>query len=352
MSRKQFGGKFTSDWEKVYQKSPNWKDGRFENLSGIRPGGNWRRMPEIICKQLRGHAEGKPAKPLPIRPLDKETFGKSGDEVRFVWYGHSVLLLRIGGKTILVDPMFGNDTAPIAPTKNRRFSENALALIDDLPPIDFILLTHDHYDHLDYSSFKKLRDQSRVGAFHVALGNKRHLMSWGIDANLIREFDWWDSAEVDGIRFMFTPTQHFSGRGINSITKSLWGGWAIRSSSHNVWVSGDSGYGTHFKDVGSRLGPFDLAFMECGQYSVDWPEVHMFPEESVQAAVDAGAAVVVPIHWAAFNLSYDHAWYEPAKKFAEACERIGLPYALPHLGEVVELGDAMPSSAWWEEFRG
>ena len=349
MSRKQFGGKFTSEWERVYEQSPNWKDGRFVNLTGITAGGNWRRMPEIICKQIRGHSESSPKKPLPILPLDRETFLHGDGGIRFVWYGHSVVLLRINGKTVLVDPMFGNDTAPIAPTKNRRFSTDALALIDALPPIDFVLLTHDHYDHLDYSSFKKLK--GRVGAFHVALGNKRHLLAWGIEDDRIREFDWWQSLETDGLRFTFTPTQHFSGRGINSIAKSLWGGWAIRSDSHNIWFSGDSGYIPHFVEIGSRLGPFDLAFMECGQYCVDWPEVHMFPEQSVQAAVDAGASRVVPVHWGAFNLSYEHAWYEPGMKFAEACDRVGLPYGLPRLGEVVEFGDSMPRSAWWDAFR-
>jgi L-ascorbate metabolism protein UlaG (beta-lactamase superfamily) len=217
-----------------------------------------------------------------------------------------------------------------------------------LPEIDLMLLTHDHYDHLDYPSIQKLA--SKTKQYFVGLGVKRHLVHWGIPGELITEFDWWDHQAYGGVEIHYTPTRHFSGRGLSDRLKSLWGGWVFKMPSENIWFSGDGGYGQHFKGVGKRLGPFDFAFMECGQYNEDWRPVHLFPDECVQAALDGRAAKAMPVHWAGFPLSYQHTWYEPSAEFKKAAERSGLAYTLPTLGRIFTVED-VATEAWWEAYR-
>jgi L-ascorbate metabolism protein UlaG (beta-lactamase superfamily) len=243
--------------------------------------------------------------------------------------------------------MLGPNTTPIAPMATKRFSENTLNLIDDFPEIDIVLLTHDHYDHLDLASIEKLRHKTTH--FYVALGVKRHLVRWGIPSNRITEFDWWQSKVIDDIQITFTPTRHFSGRGISDRSKTLWGGWAFKSSNENIWFSGDGGYGNHFKTIGEKLGPFDLAFMECGQYNVDWKLIHLFPEEAVQAAIDANATKIIPVHWAGFALSYQHTWKEPADDFIKYAKSKKRTYMLPKIGELFETSSDL-KEFWWQQF--
>ena len=180
--------------------------------------------------------------------------------MKFIWYGHSVVLLRVANKTILIDPMFGTNAVPISPFPIKRFSDNTLDFIKTFPQIDLVLLTHDHYDHLDLESIELFTP--KVKEYYVALGCSRHLEKWGITKGKIKEFDWWDRSNFEGIDITFTPTRHFSGRGLTDRAKCLWGGWVLQTAQENIYFSGDSGYGTHFKEVGARLGPFDFAFME------------------------------------------------------------------------------------------
>jgi len=347
MSTKQFGGKISKHWKEKYETSSNWRDGSFKNLVDTQTAINWRQLPGIIRKQIKGHKEGEPSKPISIKTFDDTSFLAASNEPKCIWYGHSVLLMRINQVNILIDPMFGSDASPIAPTKTRRFSENTLSIIDALPEIDIMLITHDHYDHLDLDSMLKLK--SKIKKTFVALGVKRHLMQWGYDANHIEEFDWWDSINIHDLDITFTPTRHFSGRGISSIGKCLWGGWAIKSKQHNIWFSGDGGYAEHFKEIGKRLGPFDIGFIECGQYCVDWPQIHMFPEECIQAASDADVKVAMPVHWGGFKLSYQHAWYEPVEHFIQHAQKNNLPFFVPSIGEVFTIGSS--TNYWWEEYK-
>ncbi|GIV32642.1 MAG: membrane protein [Chitinophagales bacterium] len=347
MNSKQFGGKITAQWKKEYQNSPNWEGGSFKNLMPTQTAVNWRKLPGILCKQIKGHREGYPKADLPLAPLNKEQFLHLASSAMFAWYGHSVLLMRLNNKTILIDPMFGEDASPIAPKKTMRFSRNTLKLIDDLPEIDLMLITHDHYDHLDYDSISRLKPKVK-NAF-VAMGVKRHLANWGYDKKIIHEFDWWDSETFEDIHITFTPTRHFSGRSITSLAKCLWGGWALKTSTENIWFSGDGGYAVHFKEIGKRLGPFDIGFMECGQYCVDWPQIHMFPNESVQAALDAKMKVAMPVHWAGFNLSYQHSWYEPAEAFVNHARHHSLSHLTPSLGELFQV--SATTGKWWQNYK-
>lgn len=310
-------------------------------------GGNLLDMPKMIYKQLTNRKGREPENPLPILPFDLEVFMQEDGVASFIWYGHAVILMRMAGLTILIDPMLGPNTTPIAPFATRRFSNGTLDLIDEFPEIDLLLMSHDHYDHLDMASIDKLKHKTRQ--FGVALGVKRHLVKWGVDADRIQEFDWWDGQSFGDLEISFTPSKHFSGRGLSDRFKSLWGGWVFKTRQTSLWFSGDGGYGSHFKEVGNRLGPFDYAFVECGQYNDDWPDVHLFPDQAVQAALDVGAIRAMPYHWAGFALSYQHTWWEPAQDFVKSAVEKGLNYSLPKLGELVRIGeDVERKELWWE----
>lgn len=344
---KQFGGKVTPDLIQQYEQSANWQDGQFQNLERTDMNMSLSKVPNMLYKQFSNSKARTPKKPLPIVPFDKVAFEAESEKAKLIWYGHSVVLMRMNGKTILIDPMLGDNTTPIAPVANRRFSKNTLSLIDDFPMIDLIILTHDHYDHLDFDSIQKLK--SKTKQFFVALGVKRHLVSWGVAAEIITEFDWWDNQVFNDISITFTPTRHFSGRGLSDRFKGLWGGWAFKTATENIWFSGDGGYGKHFKEIGKRLGAFDFAFMECGQYNVDWYEIHLFPKESVQAAIEAKVQKVMPVHWAGFSLSYQHTWTEPAEEFLAACLNEKLPFGTPKIGQLFTI-DSVTTEKWWLDF--
>ena len=348
MRSKQFGGKIANHWKATYQLSPNWKNGSFKNLIETQTGIDWKKIPGMLCKQIRGNKEGYPKMPLAVEPFDKTDFLKPSEKAKIIWYGHSVILMRLNNQTILIDPMLGDNASPIAPTKTKRFSEGTLNIIDELPEIDLIVLTHDHYDHLDLASIQKLK--AKTNQYFTSLGVKRHLVSWGIDEKNIEEFDWWDSKTFNDIKITFTPTRHFSGRGITSLAKCLWGGWVFKTESENIWFSGDGGYGDHFKEIGERLGPFDFAMMECGQYCDDWPQIHLFPNESVQAALEAKVKIAMPIHWAGFSLSYQHSWYEPVEDFIKHASEEGLQYITPSIGESFTSTSSTKEN-WWTKYK-
>jgi len=346
MNSKQYGAKPTAEHIRRYEASPNWTDGKFHNLEETLMSLSPLKIPEVIYKQIKARTKSTPDRPIDIVSLDLESFTKPSDLVKFVWYGHSALLMRLDNKTIFLDPMMGPDASPIGPIRTKRFSNNTLDILDDLPDIDLVLLTHDHYDHLDLASIDKLK--KKTNQYFVALGVKRHLVKWGVDPGLIIEFDWWDQRVYEHTSITFTPTRHFSGRGLKDRAKSLWGGWAFRTQTENIWFSGDSGYGTHFQEIGTRLGPFDIAFMECGQYNENWAQIHMFPEEGVKAALEAGVAMAVPVHWGGFTLAPHH-WTDPATRFRQAAVERDLPLGLPRIGEVFSRSE-VSTAPWWENF--
>jgi L-ascorbate metabolism protein UlaG (beta-lactamase superfamily) len=342
--RKQFGATPKKTDVQKYEKSPNWDGSKFVNLVNTSMSITLRTLPKLLYKQFCDKKDREPTKPLNIIPFDQEKWNGAGSGTKYIWYGHSVILLKVTNFTIAIDPMFGSDAAPIAPFAVKRFSENTLEILDTLPELDLVLLSHDHYDHLDLDSIIKL--QNKVKAFYVALGVKRHLVAWGIDADKITEFDWWEMKTFKTIDVTFTPSRHFSGRGISDRAKSLWGGWVLKTEKENIWFSGDSGYGTHFTEIGKRLGPFDFGFMECGQYNDNWSQIHMSPEESVQAANDAGVANKIPVHWSGFALA-QHTWTEPAERFVAESEKEKGNYHLPRIGEIYGLKD-VDTKKWWK----
>lgn len=345
--RKQFGGEPSEEDLKRYAQSPNWKDGKFQNANPDASEGDMSKLPQMLYKTFtKNRGIREPKAPLPVLPFHKNEFLAESAETKMIWYGHSAMLLRMSRKNILIDPMLGPNCSPIAPFATKRFSENTLDFIDQFPDIDLVLFTHDHYDHIDLASVEKLMPKTK--RFFTSLGVKRHLTAWGVPKENVIEFDWWDEQQVDDIKITLTPTQHFSGRGLSDRGKSFWGGWALNNGKENIWFSGDGGYGTHFKEIGQRLGPFDFAMMECGQYSEDWHDIHLLADESAVAAIDAGVKHAMPVHWAGFNLSYDHAWSQPPEDFLAKANELGLPVSFPKIGELFTKS-TVTNEQWWKE---
>lgn len=342
-----FGGAFSEDLKQKFSRSKQWNGKVFENLVSVSMV-NLRNAPGLLKERFSNKNIKEPEKPLPIKKLDRKKWEAMSEKPKFVWYGHATLMLQINGKNLLIDPMFGPSPSPFSFMGIKRFSKNTLDLIDDLPPIDAVLISHDHYDHLDLKSIQKLK--GKIDNWFVALGVGRHLEKWGVNSHNIQEMDWWQEIHFEGINITFTPSQHFSGRGLSDRFKSFWGGFVLQSHDNRIYWSGDGGYGTHFKEVGEKLGPFDWAFMECGQYYDLWHQLHLFPEESVQAAIDAGAKKAIPVHWGAFALAM-HSWKDPIERFVTEAQEQSFPICTPDLGDVVVLGQEPEKNEWWEELK-
>lgn len=268
---------------------------------------NW----EAIKEWFAGEKNRVPTKKIPeIRP-DIRKFLKSSDVLKMIWLGHSSFMINMEGKIILIDPVFSNSASPI-PFLVKRFQKPVLEL-DELPEIDFILISHDHYDHLDMRTTKFFLGKKTK--FISPLGVGSHLRGWGIDQDRIVEKDWWESETFSDLEFICVPAQHFSGRVGMSSNDTLWASWIIKSKNHKIYYSGDSGYDIHFREIGEKYGPFEAALLDCGQYNERWREVHMFPEEAVTASQELKSKKMVSAHWGMFELAL-HSWVEPAEKLS------------------------------------
>lgn len=341
---RQFGGKLTEELARRYGASPHWNGKRFANP--VRTGVDLRLsdLPKMLYERFCTNTAREPKDLLTFPEPDLAAFERA-DGPQLIWFGHSAVLLRMAGRTVFIDPMMGADASPIAPFRTRRFTGSLLHILHRLIKVDLVLLSHDHYDHLDMESIDALLPKTE--RFITALGVGRHLAAWGCPAEKITELDWWDEVKVDGLRITFTQSRHASGRAVRDQSGTLWGGFVIDDGSTRIWFSGDGGYGTHFKEVGARLGPFDLGLMECGQYNELWSTIHMMPEESAQAAADAGVKRIIPVHWAGFALAM-HDWTEPVERTMAKAQELSIPVSTPGIGEVVPAtGEEIGGGAWW-----
>jgi L-ascorbate metabolism protein UlaG (beta-lactamase superfamily) len=339
----QFGGKHSKEDKLRYEATGHYENGRFVNLSPANVDYSLSNMRGMVADMIKGNPNRIPKEPL---PMEHRTAGElaSNSQTRLIWFGHSAFLLQMNGMNILLDPMLGIAPSPVALSGPKRFENGLPIAIDDLPEIDIIFISHDHYDHLDYGSIQQLKHRTRI--FFVPMGVGAHLRAWGIEDERIREMNWWEEAEHRGLQLAFAPMNHFSGRSIGDASCTMWGSWAIKGE-RNIFFSGDGGYGTHFKRIGERFGPFDMALMECGQYDKKWASVHLMPEESVQACIDVRAKWGMPIHWGAFPLAY-HDWNDPVKRFTQEAERLGLDYTIPIIGQDIDLeSPVMSTLSWW-----
>lgn len=259
--------------------------------------------------------------------------------------GHSTVLMKLHDAFWITDPMFSDRASPIKFAGPERFHSPPIS-IDELPPIKAVIISHDHYDHLDYDSIMKLAEKTEY--FLTPLGVGDILVDWGVPTAKVRQLDWWQGIDIDGIRFVATPAQHFSGRGLFDKNKTQWASWVILAPEQRLFFSGDSGYFDGFRQIGEKFGPFDLNLLETGAYNANWPNVHMHPEESIQAHLDLKGKRLLPIHNGTFDLSM-HSWREPFDRIAALGNAQGIPVITPLMGEPASMHDTTGGRRWWED---
>ncbi len=287
----------------------------------------------------------KPSKPVPTVKTDLKSLDINEDLI--VWMGHSSFYLQLGGKRILVDPIFSGHSSPFK-AMMKAFPGSDVYTADDMPAIDALLISHDHWDHLDYETVTALKD--KVGVVLTGLGSGEHFEYWGYDKSKIIEKDWDEAPlELGDLKITITPTRHFSGRFLKR-NPTLPVSFVFDSPRRKVFYSGDGAFGKHFKDIAQKYGPFDFAIMEDGQYNEQWHFVHMFPEEMLEASKILGARYVLPVHNSKFILA-EHRWDEPLAKASKEAPNYGIMLQTPKIGDKVDLADPKANERWWEELE-
>lgn len=342
-SFKAFGGSPTAATLERMKASPRFVADHFENLepSGVMQGSTR----DTLRTWLFGPEMRAPNCPLPLvtdAAARLATPPSSG--LRITWLGHSTTLIEIDGQTVLTDPMWSERASPSTWVGPRRFHPPPLPLAD-LPRVDAVVISHEHYDHLDMATVRALSE--RGIAFHVGLGLGAHLDAWGVPAAQIVEHDWWQGSKLPGgLEVVSTPARHFCGRGVPGRSGTLWTSWALVGPKHRVFFSGDTGLTEAFREIAAREGPFDVALLEIGQYHPSWGDIHLGPIGALDAAAMLGAKRLFPIHWATFQLGF-HAWSEPAETLTVEAAKRGVPLVTPRLGEPAEPTLDLPATPWW-----
>ncbi len=341
MQQKQFGKVPSGARLERIQKSPNYRDGAFQNQSHTPDLAEGITYWDILKSYMKKVEEKEPLDSLPSVRTDLKSI--QSEQPVVVWLGHSSYFIRLAGKTILVDPVLSGYASPVQFFGKNYPGSNVYA-VEDFPEIDLLLITHDHYDHLDYKTIEKLLP--KVKRVVTGLGVGAHLEHWGYPADKVTELDWYEPIRLDdSLHIRSAPARHFSGRKFKR-NQTLWSSFILEAPQHKIYVGGDSGYDKHFKEMGQKYGPFSLAILENGQYNAFWKYIHMMPEETVQAAQDLGAEVLLPVHWGKFTLAL-HPWTEPIERVTKRAREVGLPIATPQIGEPVVLGQTLPDKAWW-----
>lgn len=324
------------------RQSPNYQDGGFRNQLLTTMDMGPAKLYDTF-KRMSSTKGKSPDKPLSFLTPDYARLQQA--EQGLIWFGHSSYIMRFGGLTWLIDPVFSKRASPVK-TGPSAFKGTDFVTVDSLPSVDVLLLTHDHYDHLDFKTVSQLIP--RVKHIVCPLGVDAHLLSWGATTSQLTVLDWYQTTLIGQVRLTATPARHFSGR-LFKRNQSLWASYVLElpGTDRRVFVGGDSGFGPHFQEIGKRFGSFDLAIMECGQYDVNWSQIHAMPEDSAQGAALVGARVVQPVHWGKFALAI-HPWDEPVMRFLEAAKAHPYQVATPMLGQFYDwLGD-LPQDHWWE----
>jgi L-ascorbate metabolism protein UlaG (beta-lactamase superfamily) len=348
----RFGYLPSGDRLKRIEASPNYRDGMFQNLE-----------PAQVMTETEGESQStlriwydfllgdnsrlRPSETLPFVKTDLKTLDSEGNSL--VWMGHSSFYMVLDGWHILVDPVLSDYSSPV-PLKNfKAFPGSNIYSAEDMPDrIDLMIISHNHWDHLDYDTQMALK--SRVRHIVTPLGIGEDFEKWGFSPSIIHEGDWYDSISLDGLTVHVLTSRHFSGR-VGDANKTEWGGFAFITPRHRVYYSGDGGYGSHFRKIGEKFGGFDLAILEDGQYDRQWADIHMMPEEVAMAAQDVGAKAVLPVHNSKFILSR-HVWSDPLQRIYEASQ--GKPYRLltPKIGEIIHIDDQTETfSPWWKDVK-
>ncbi|HLX24396.1 MAG TPA: MBL fold metallo-hydrolase [Usitatibacter sp.] len=327
------------------QASPRWAEGGFRNLHpkipGLRdPNAAMPTIKEFLC----GGDRRIPTEPLPaVNPLESWR-RKPRSGLRATWLGHSTVLIEIDGVRVLTDPVWGARASPLSLAGPKRFQPVPVTL-REMPPVDVVIVSHDHYDHLDYPTIRALAKTDVP--FVTSLGVGAHLEGWGVPAERITELDWWESHELPkgGVRITAAPSQHFSGRGLKDRNSTLWSSFVVHSPKHSVFFSGDTGLTTEYQDIRARLGPFDLVMLEVGAFHPAWGDIHLGPDNALKAHAMLGGAFL-PVHWGTFSLS-THAWDQPAEVLFDKGPASGVQLVMPQLGEAVEPAHVDRVVPWW-----
>ena len=300
---------------------------------------------KVMRQYFKKHPGREPSKQIGPFAVDRKLFAeKATDSLRVTWLGHSSLLIETAGKRFLTDPVWYERVSPFKYLGPKRFFSNPLD-ITNLPAIDFVLLSHDHYDHLDKKSILQITGQNVPVITMLGVGKR--LTKWGAPQELVTELDWWEEKDLgEGFKITATPARHFSGRWLNDRFTTLWGAFAIKSPQHNIFFGADSGYYDGFKTIGEKLGPFDIAMLEIGAYNINWQSIHMGPENAIQATIDLGKPLLLPIHWGTFNLAM-HSWTEPVERLLKEAEKKGVSLIIPAPGETHVVTKAAYNSQWW-----
>ncbi len=342
--QKKFGKQPVGESLKRMQQSKNYRNGSFQNIHhtpDLTEGVSYYAvLKEFLFQRSK---RSKPASILPTAKTDLHNL--PNNENVLVWFGHSSYFMQVDGKKILVDPVFSGAASPVRFT-TKAFAGSNVYTTNDLPPINYLFISHDHWDHLDYETIKALKP--KISKVICGLGVGEHLKSWGYNADIIFEKDWDEHFSLDsGFEVSTVSARHFSGRSFRR-NKSLWLSYVLNTPSMKIFIGGDSGYDTHFCEAEKKYGPFDLAILECGQYDKSWRYIHMLPPEILQAAKDLQAKRLLPLHWGKFALA-NHDWDTPIKQLMAANEEAKIPLLTPMIGEAVHLNnEEQVFSKWWE----
>jgi len=338
-----FGGTPSKkDKEDYLKRSNNYKNGKFYNENKF----------QMIYNnaEKNKYVSNKSVTPEDEIPIVKPNLldNPPVDMLNITWFGHSSLLMQMHGMNIFIDPVFSNIISPVSFVGPSRFSELPMS-IEDLPKINILAISHDHYDHLDYKTIKEI--DSKVEKYIVPLGVEKHLERWGVDSAKIINMAWWEELNINGLLIACTPARHYSSRNmILDKFNTLWASWVFIDDYHKVYESGDSGFDTHFQDIYNKYGSFSLALIETGQYNNRWKLTHMTPEESVEAGQILNAEYIMPIHWGTFVLA-EHPWDDSVERFILEAEEEDIKYITPKIGETVIYNKNLKTDNWWKNIK-
>ena len=328
--------------------SDHYRDGTFHNAASREAPGFTKMMGVLKRYIVEERIDTAPVKPLPVKPVTRAQLDAlDNKQLHMIKLGHSSVLMKVYGKYWLIDPVFSERASPFSFMGPKRFHPTPIT-IDELPEIDKVLISHNHYDHLDKAAIEQLANKTKQ--FLVPLGVEGDLQRWGVNREKVRSFDWWQEYKSDGVLFAFTPTQHFSGRSLNDRDKTLWGSWVIKTTEESLYFSGDSGYFDGFKTIGEKYGPFDVTFIENGAYNKDWGDIHMYPKESVLAHIALNGKTMIPIHNSTFDLSF-HSWYDPLERVYAEAQKQQVKLSTPIVGEIFTAKGPAIEKQWWKDYK-
>lgn len=337
-----FGGVASNkDREDYKRRASNYRNGKFYNENDF----------QMIYKtnDKSVYVSDKNIVPVDNIPVKKPNVIEEPniDDLNITWLGHSTILMNIKGMNVLIDPVFTGQASPVSFAGPSRYVDLPIE-VDELPKIDLVVISHDHYDHLDYKTIKLIDD--KVEKYVVPLGVENHLERWKVNSKKIINMAWWEEININGMLLGCTPARHYSSRKMIDSYSTLWASYVFITDKYKVYFSGDSGYDNHFKTISSKYGEFDISLLDSGQYDLKWKSTHMVPEESVQAGIDLKSKVIMPIHNGAFVLS-SHPWDDPLERFSIESEKKGVKYIIPMIGETINYGDNISTNKWWKDLK-